>query len=163
MDDAGAAAAAASGEQRADSEIMHLRALVSRLQGARGAGLRGWRRTPVRDLFGRHDVNKARIKSTYGAVVWPDGLVLKQGWHVYSEAEDTFCQIFLDNCQITVPLGYTSIEDYWQSVIVVYLHYLVSYKRSSVMLRLRRNWMSELRGLTSLFPIIVPHLAPVLH
>ena len=128
----------------ANTEVRHLRALVAALrQRDHAVGSRVARKKPVRELFGRDDNNKDRIKATYEEIVWPAGLIMKEGWDVYSEGKNTFCQIFLDNCTIEVPPSYASIEIYWKHVIVVYLRYVVAYRRNSVMDRLRRKWVGE--------------------
>jgi hypothetical protein len=76
-------------------------------------------------------------------VVCPNEMILKYGWDIYSEKPTSFCQMFLQKAQLTVPDVWKNKPTHWMGFVAPWINYKMSRKRNEVLQRCRTKWESE--------------------
>lgn len=105
---------------------------------------RGKNKFKVRDLEVK-DRNTINISRVLEEMVYVQGWLLKEGWHVYSEDnKNSFCQLIIRWAKIELDeTRYRSMALYWNDFMASYINYKITTRRDNARSRIYNAWKGE--------------------
>lgn len=106
----------------------------------------------AKDMKGIDTINMTKIRTCINNI--PD-MILREGWHVYSEKETSFSHKFLRYSGVSVTAGFRGWRDYWENFLAPTISSQLGNRRNNLVQKIRRTWMCECMDVLSAFQFIV--------
>lgn len=97
----------------------------------------------VNELRGLDQANVLNIRKVVNTVLTRNELILRDGWHIYSEDANTFCQRFIKLSKIRLPNDYVNMYQYYTTVATTHVGSMMGIKRNNLTQKLKDLLVGE--------------------
>lgn len=106
---------------------------------------KGGKRKSVRvnELRGLDQENVLSIRRVVNTVLTRNELILRDGWHIFSEDANTFCQRFIKLSKLRLPNDYVNMYQYYTTVATTHIGSMMGIKRNNLTQKLKELLVGE--------------------